>query len=239
MYQYPVNYIAITQGYHNGKALDFGWCGHHHQNIYSVADGKVYKTETQKTGGKVIFILHDDGNVSCYGHLNSINVKKGQKVVRGQKIGTMGATGKVTAEHLHFQITSKGHDIYGKADVDPFSLLFIFPSQDTSKVKSEFSKKLKYFTYTTGAYVLLYDKVLRKSPNLGLNSFKVKECSKYVQQFLTSKKPNDTAKLKKGLKEGANIREIIEKDGRIWGRYTEDKYLVLCNQDGTPQAYKL
>ena len=59
---------------------------------------------------------------------------------------------------------------------------------------------------------------------------------------LTSKEyweKREAYKLKKGLKEGANIREIIEKDGRIWGRYTEDKYLVLCNQDGTPQAYKL
>ena len=88
--RYPVNYISITQGYHQGKSLDFGWCSHKYQNIMSVADGVVLKTEKQKTGGNCIFVKHDDGIVSLYGHLDTMVVKKGQKVSLGQKIGTMG-----------------------------------------------------------------------------------------------------------------------------------------------------
>jgi len=107
-YQYPVNYIGITQGYHQGFSIDFGWnskFGGKNQPIYAVESGVVYKTQVQQGGGNVIYIKHDDGCVSEYAHLEVMYVKKGEKIDRGQKIALMGNTGtKSTGNHLHFSL---------------------------------------------------------------------------------------------------------------------------------------
>lgn len=249
MYRYPTNYIAITKGFHTGKSLDFGWCGHHNQNIYTCGNGKVIRVEFQKTGGNTIFIEHTNGNVSCYGHLDTISVTKGQSVKIGDKIGTMGATGICSGEHLHFGIYSqklakKGFNkkgLYGNSDINPFEVCYVYPDQDASKVKDTYKKKLKYFEdmriWEVGDYKLLYDKALRKNHTLGLNTYKVKDCSALVKKYLTSKKPNDIAKLKKGTE--FKVREIYkESNGRVWGKYAE-MWLVLCNVDGTRQAKRI
>ena len=76
---YPVNHIAITQGHHDGYALDFGWCSHHNQDILSVDDGVVYKVEYQQGGGNVLTIKHNTGIFSVYAHLKEIVVKKDKK----------------------------------------------------------------------------------------------------------------------------------------------------------------
>lgn len=61
------------------------------------------------TFGKTVLISHGNNVVSSYTHLNSINVKNGEKVKAGQVIGTVGQTGDVTEPRLHFEIT-KGDD---------------------------------------------------------------------------------------------------------------------------------
>ena len=105
--RYPVNYIAITVPFNKKthRGLDFGWnrnYGGKNQPIYAVNDGKVIYCQVQTSGGKVIHIKHDNGYVSEYAHMDTWIVKKGDKVKRGQQIGTMGATGKVSGNHLHF-----------------------------------------------------------------------------------------------------------------------------------------
>ncbi|MDD4504650.1 MAG: peptidoglycan DD-metalloendopeptidase family protein [Clostridiaceae bacterium] len=54
--------------------------------------------------GKLIKIDHGANYVSYYGHLSKYNVKVGQKVYKGQKIGAVGNTGNSTGPHLHFEI---------------------------------------------------------------------------------------------------------------------------------------
>lgn len=56
----------------------------------------------KKGYGQRVTIRHSDGSTSVYGHLGSINVKKGAQVERGQTIGTSGNTGKSTGPHLHY-----------------------------------------------------------------------------------------------------------------------------------------
>lgn len=58
--------------------------------------------------GKLIKIDHGGNFVSYYGHLSKYNVKVGQKVYKGQKIGAVGSTGNSTGPHLHFEIRKSG-----------------------------------------------------------------------------------------------------------------------------------
>lgn len=58
--------------------------------------------------GKCIIINHSNNLQTIYAHLNTINVKKGQKVVRGQVIGEVGNTGNSTGPHLHLGIKVNG-----------------------------------------------------------------------------------------------------------------------------------
>ncbi len=54
--------------------------------------------------GKYVVIRHARGYQSLYGHLNTILVRKGQRVSQGQKIGLMGSSGRSTGPHLHFSL---------------------------------------------------------------------------------------------------------------------------------------
>lgn len=58
--------------------------------------------------GKLIKIDHGANFVSYYGHLSKYNVKVGQKVYKGEKIGAVGSTGNSTGPHLHFEIRKNG-----------------------------------------------------------------------------------------------------------------------------------
>ena len=58
--------------------------------------------------GKVVALKHRDGLITRYAHLDSYSVKKGDRVKAGEKIGEVGATGKVTGPHLHFEALLDG-----------------------------------------------------------------------------------------------------------------------------------
>lgn len=83
--------------------------------IKSAAPGKVIRAEHGASGyGHMIEILHRGGMISRYGHLNEILVQKGQKVGRGEMIGTVGATGNTRGKdpsHLHFEIIEHGKNV--------------------------------------------------------------------------------------------------------------------------------
>jgi murein DD-endopeptidase MepM/ murein hydrolase activator NlpD len=61
--------------------------------------------------GNLIIIQHADGWMTVYAHMNSMAVRRGARVSVGQKIGTVGKTGKVTSPQLHFEIR-KGTKAY-------------------------------------------------------------------------------------------------------------------------------
>jgi murein DD-endopeptidase MepM/ murein hydrolase activator NlpD len=58
--------------------------------------------------GNLILIRHPDGYVTLYAHLNNIGVSYGDYVARGQRIGSVGSTGRSTGPHLHFEIQTGG-----------------------------------------------------------------------------------------------------------------------------------
>ncbi|MNM72086.1 Murein DD-endopeptidase MepM [compost metagenome] len=78
---------------------------------YSImaADGGTVSFAGVKTGyGNCIVINHGNGYETLYGHLSRIDVKRGDKVGRGEHIGIMGDTGHSFGIHLHFEIHKNG-----------------------------------------------------------------------------------------------------------------------------------
>jgi murein DD-endopeptidase MepM/ murein hydrolase activator NlpD len=67
--------------------------------------------------GKSVFVDHGGGLISIYMHLSRLDVKTGQRVAKGDRLGLSGATGRVTGPHLHFGLRWRG------AKVDPALLL--------------------------------------------------------------------------------------------------------------------
>ncbi|MEI8644745.1 peptidoglycan DD-metalloendopeptidase family protein [Pseudoalteromonas sp. Hal056] len=76
--------------------------------VVSSGNGKVIKAGYSKYNGNYVFISHGTQYVTKYLHLNKKMVKTGQKVKQGQKIGTVGATGRVTGPHLHYEFLVNG-----------------------------------------------------------------------------------------------------------------------------------
>lgn len=81
-------------------------------DIYATGDGKVIQVRKSKRGyGNKIVIDHGFGYRTLYGHLSRFNVKKGQKVKRGDVIGYVGSTGLSTAPHLHYEVMQNGKKV--------------------------------------------------------------------------------------------------------------------------------
>lgn len=81
--------------------------------IFAVESGKVIGVGKGWSGGygNYVLIQHDNGLVTRYAHCYTLNVYNGQRVTQGQQIATVGATGRVTAVHLHFEVISGGNFI--------------------------------------------------------------------------------------------------------------------------------
>lgn len=98
--------------------------------VYASGDGKITRADSRSSGyGKHIRIDHGYGYVSLYAHLNGYNVRRGQKVKRGDVIGFVGSTGRSQAPHLHYEIAKDGRKInpvnfyYGNLTAQEFDLL--------------------------------------------------------------------------------------------------------------------
>lgn len=76
-----------------------------------------YAGNELKGFGNLILVRHNDGWITAYAHNDRLLVKKGQKVRRGEKIATVGATGGVNSPQLHFEIRA------GKKAVNPVAYL--------------------------------------------------------------------------------------------------------------------
>ena len=80
--------------------------------IYASGNGMVKRADNRSSGyGKHIRIDHGFGYVSLYAHLSKYNVRRGQKVRRGDIIGYVGNTGRSAGPHLHYEIIKDNQKI--------------------------------------------------------------------------------------------------------------------------------
>lgn len=79
--------------------------------IYATADGVVVSAGREGGYGRTIRIRHGLGFETVYAHNNKIHVTVGQEVSRGEHIGDMGATGRVTGVHLHYEVHQHGKPV--------------------------------------------------------------------------------------------------------------------------------
>ncbi|MEP2237835.1 MAG: M23 family metallopeptidase, partial [Maribacter sp.] len=109
--------------------------------IYAAGDGKITRADNNSSGyGKHIRIDHGYGYLSLYAHLSRYNVKKGQKVKRGDLIGFVGSTGRSEAPHLHYEVWKDNDRInpmnfyYGSLSPEEFENMLKFANQENQSL---------------------------------------------------------------------------------------------------------
>lgn len=92
--------------------------------LYATADGVVTHAGWSSGYGRLVKIQHEFGIETRYAHMSKLRAKVGQRVSRGDRIGDMGASGRVTGVHLHYEVRVGGNAvnpmIYIKAANDVF-----------------------------------------------------------------------------------------------------------------------
>ena len=106
-YGVRVDPIYKTTKFHSG--MDFS--ANPGTDVYATGNGTVVSAGWETGYGNTIEINHGFGYRTRYAHLQSIKVKAGQKVVRGEIIGGVGSTGKSTGPHLHYEVVVKGQKV--------------------------------------------------------------------------------------------------------------------------------
>jgi murein DD-endopeptidase MepM/ murein hydrolase activator NlpD len=97
--------VTGQQGFHAGIDIavpEGSWVGAGADGVVTVAGDGIGHY------GKAVFIDHEDGYETQYGHLSKIFVHVGQRVKARQLIAKSGSTGRVTGPHLHFTIKKNG-----------------------------------------------------------------------------------------------------------------------------------
>ena len=119
----PVKGARFTSGY--GPR----WGGYHYgidlaapmrTPEYAAVDGVVLRAGSASGFGLAVYILHENGDVTVYGHMDKILVEPGQYVEAGETIALLGNTGQSTGPHLHFEVRQGGE---GGKKVDPVKWL--------------------------------------------------------------------------------------------------------------------
>ncbi|HUQ86055.1 MAG TPA: M23 family metallopeptidase [Vicinamibacterales bacterium] len=76
--------------------------------VYATADGKVVNASAAGNYGNLVILDHGYGLETRYGHLSAFKVKLGDSVKRGDLLGLVGATGRATSSHLHYEVRANG-----------------------------------------------------------------------------------------------------------------------------------
>jgi murein DD-endopeptidase MepM/ murein hydrolase activator NlpD len=103
-YGYRLDPITGRSSFHTGIDIIAGTG----TSVMAAAGGKVSHSGWMAEYGMVVEVNHDNGLTSRYAHLSKSLVKVGDVVMKGQLIAQVGATGRTTGPHLHFEVREKG-----------------------------------------------------------------------------------------------------------------------------------
>jgi len=80
--------------------------------VMSTADGVVVESVNDEYRGNYVIVKHDEIYTTSYSHLESAKVKAGDKIQKGQLLGYVGSTGKLSTEpHLHYEVLKNGKNV--------------------------------------------------------------------------------------------------------------------------------
>ena len=120
---FPVNGATLTSPFaarwgtfHNGVDL----AAPMRTPEYAAADGVVLRAGAASGFGLAVYILHENGDVTVYGHMDEITVTAGDYVEAGDTIALLGNTGQSTGPHLHFEVRQGGEN---GTPVEPYAWL--------------------------------------------------------------------------------------------------------------------
>ncbi len=103
---YGMRFHPILKRNRMHTGVDFA--GGYGVSIKAAADGVVIAATYGNGYGKMVMVDHGGGVSTLYGHCSSFSVSSGQRVKRGQRIASVGATGLATGPHLHFEVRVNG-----------------------------------------------------------------------------------------------------------------------------------
>ncbi|GAA1910506.1 hypothetical protein GCM10009737_09890 [Nocardioides lentus] len=135
-YQMPFRcgetWVGSTRSSHSPSTLSVDWnrTDDFDMPVVASAAGTVTTASSTTSGyGKWVVVDHGNGDSTLYAHLNSIAVRVGQKVPRGQMVGRLGTTGNSTGPHLHYEQRRNGSVVHPFFD----GVQFRFNTSLTSK----------------------------------------------------------------------------------------------------------
>ena len=105
--------LSGMRNFHTGVDLD----GEPGTPVHAAGAGEVVFSGVSGSFGRLLIVDHGKGLTTYYGHCSRLLRERGDKVNRGQVIALIGATGRTTGSHLHFEVRKHGRPF------DPFSLL--------------------------------------------------------------------------------------------------------------------
>jgi murein DD-endopeptidase MepM/ murein hydrolase activator NlpD len=103
-YGYRTDPITGNRAFHRG--LDIS--APPGNQVFAAADGVVTRAGRFGAQGKVVYIAHGFGFSTRYAHLSKIDVVPGDRVVRGDRIGEVGRSGRATGYHVHYEVYEEG-----------------------------------------------------------------------------------------------------------------------------------
>lgn len=103
---FAMRFHPVLHAWKQHKGVDYG--GPVGSPVRTIGDGVVTWAGRQGAYGNLVVVDHGQGDTTLYAHLSRIDVLAGQNVLKGQRIGALGATGRVSGPHLHFEFREGG-----------------------------------------------------------------------------------------------------------------------------------
>jgi murein DD-endopeptidase MepM/ murein hydrolase activator NlpD len=129
-----------VQGYHkHHKGVDFAVP--HGTPVMAAGDGVVERADRYGAYGNYVCVRHSNGYKTAYAHLSKFGkgVRRGAHLKQGQVLGHVGATGRTTGAHLHYEI------LVGGKQINPLSVKTMPTAKLTGKQKDEFNHTKRDF----------------------------------------------------------------------------------------------